>query len=143
VRASPSAASATGVRVPGATPIELVFPPAQEFKLETGDVLMVFEREFVIGVQVRISPEQKPGPVTINGKLRYQPCNNLLCFRPTTAPVSWTFNVVPAGATVSEIDAALFKTIAWGTGGVPGAPPPVAEPVIPTQSANVDPLEAF
>jgi hypothetical protein len=37
-----------------ATPIEVVFPPAQEFKLDTGDLLMVFEHEFVIGAQRRI-----------------------------------------------------------------------------------------
>ncbi len=137
------ATSLTFERAAGATPIELVFPAAQEFKLETGDVLLVFEREFVIGVQVRVSPDQQPGPITINGKLRYQPCNNLLCFRPTTAPISWTFDVVPSSSVVTPLDPAIFDKIAWGTGGVPGAPAPAAEPVIPTQTANVDALDSF
>lgn len=147
------ATSLTFERAAGATPIELVFPAAQEFKLETGDVLLVFEREFVIGVQVRVWPDQKPGPITINGKLRYQPCNNLLCFRPTTTPISWTFDVVPASSVVTALDSSIFDKIAWGTGGVPGlsaeasakagAPTPVAEPIIPTQSVNVDALDEF
>lgn len=126
-----------------ATPIEVVFPAAKDFKLETGDVLLVFEREFVIGVQVRVSPTQKPGPVTINGKLRYQPCNNLLCFRPTTADVSWTFDVVPSSAVVSPLEPALFRTIAWGTGGVPGAPAAPAPVAAPVQAVNVDALDEF
>jgi thiol:disulfide interchange protein DsbD len=127
----------------GATPIEVVFPPAQEFKLDTGDLLMVFEHEFVIGVQVRISEQHPPGPITINGKLRYQPCNNLMCFRPTTSPVSWTFNVVPSSASVAPLDADLFKKIAWGTGAVPGEPAPAAQPAAPAQTANVAALDDF
>ena len=126
-----------------ATPIEVVFPPAQDFKLETGDTLLVFEREFVIGVQVRISPQHKPGPITINGKLRYQACNNLLCFRPTSMPVSWTFEVVPANRTVRALDPAIFQKIAWGTGGVPGAPPPPTQIAAPTQTINADALNEF
>jgi cytochrome c biogenesis protein CcdA/thiol-disulfide isomerase/thioredoxin len=128
---------------PSATPVEVVFPAAQEFKLDTGDVLMVFEREFVIGVQVRVSPQQKPGPVTIRGKLRYQPCNNLMCFRPVTSPVSWTFEVVPANGAVTPLEPAVFSKIAWGTGAVPGAPAaPVA--VAPSgPAANVAALDDF
>jgi len=128
---------------PGATPIEVVFPAAQEFKLDTGDVLMVFEREFVIGVQVRISPQQKPGRLTVNGKLRYQPCNNLMCFRPVTAAVSWTFDVVPANGTVTPLDPGVFGKIAWGTGGVPGAAPAAAPVAAPAQTANVATLDGF
>jgi thiol:disulfide interchange protein DsbD len=128
---------------PGATPIEVVFPPAQEFKLDTGDVLMVFEHEFVIGVQVRVSEQQKAGPITINGKLRYQPCNNLMCFRPITSPVSWTFNVVPSSATVSPLESAIFSKIAWGTGAVPGQPAPAPEAAVPAQTANPAALDDF
>jgi len=128
---------------PGATPVEVVFPAAQEFKLDTGDVLMVFEHEFVIGVQVRVSPQQKPGPLTVNGKLRYQPCNNLMCFRPATATVNWTFDVVPANAAVTPLEPETFKQIAWGTGAVPGAPAAPAPAAVPSQKADVAALDNF
>ena len=118
-----------------ATPKEVVFPKAVEFKLETGDTLLVFEREFVIGARVMIAASATPGaPVTISARLRYQPCNNTMCFRPITIPVQWTILVLPAGATAGPSAPEVFRQIAFGSG-EPAVVAKVATPVAATPTA--------
>jgi thiol:disulfide interchange protein len=126
------------------TPQEVVFPPAKTFKLETGDTLLVFERAFVIGARVAIAATAPEGPVTLNARLRYQPCNDVMCFRPVTVPVSWTFSVVPASSTVTKVSPEIFAAIGFGTGepatveavaaspgnAAPPAPEPAAAPAV-------------
>ncbi len=104
------------------TPTEVVFPAAHDFKLETGDVLLVFEREFVIGARVTVSPTAKPGAITLTAKLRYQPCNNTLCFRPVTIPVMWTIPVVSKGTAITPMLPEVFGKIAFGKGEPPNQP---------------------
>ena len=36
--------------------------------------------------------------ITVPGRLRYQACDDKLCYPPVTAPVQWAVNVVSAGA---------------------------------------------
>ena len=36
------------------------------------------------------SGAMKNGPLTIKGTLRYQACDDKVCFRPTNVPVEWT-----------------------------------------------------
>ena len=32
----------------------------------------------------------KPGPLTVKGTLRYQACDDKVCYRPTNVPLEWT-----------------------------------------------------
>ncbi len=121
----------------GITPTEVVFPHAHDLKLDTGDTLLVFEREFIVGVRVSIDAATPPGSVTLSAKLRYQPCNNTMCFRPVTVPVTWTFSVVPPGSAVTRLSPDVFAAIAFGK----GEPATVAAPggeasTTPTKSAG-------
>lgn len=111
---------------PGVTPTLVAFPPAHDFKLETGDTLLVFEREFVIGARIMIDKSAHAGPLTLTANLRYQPCNNTMCFRPVTVPVSWTIPV-GTGAT-TKVSTEVFAAIAFGT----------AEPAVVRKGAPVD-----
>ncbi len=95
----------------GITPVDVVFPPAKDFKLESGDVLLVFEREFVIGITAMIDASAA-SPVRLNARLRYQPCNNIMCFRPITTPVFWEIPVGTA-ATVLSQHSALFAALSF------------------------------
>src|SRR5262245_26402185 len=61
-------------------PEKVVFEPLHETQL-------VYSKPFRI-VQ-EITPV-KNGPLTIKGTLRYQACDDKVCFRPTTVPVEWT-----------------------------------------------------
>lgn len=95
-------------------PEEVVFPAADDFKLETGDVLLVFERTFVVGIAARVNAAVS-GTATLSARLRYQPCNNVMCFRPVTVPVTWTIPVAAASAPDAST-AAMFAGIAFGAG---------------------------
>jgi len=117
---------------PGVTVTEIVFPPSTDFKQEGIDELLaVFEREFVIGAQVKIDASVPAGDLTIPARLRYQACDDKICFRPKTLETSWTVRISPrgspAGALLPEVKA-IFDRIAFGK----GAPPPVAAPATST-----------
>jgi thiol:disulfide interchange protein DsbD len=132
----------------GVTPTELVFPPAKDFKLETGDVLLVFEREFVIGARASIAASATPGTsITLSARLRYQPCNNVMCFRPVVVPVSWTIPVVAPGTAVTKLEREIFSKIAFGKGEPATIEPPTlggAASTTPDGEASTPPdLSAF
>ena len=126
---------------PAITPTEVVFPPAKDFRLESGDVLLVFEREFIIGVTADIGASAA-GSVTLNARLRYQPCNNLLCFRPVTVPVSWS---IPIGAVETTSNAEVFRAITFGNGdkAVIAAPSSPDHQLTPSPANPLTSLEGF
>ena len=72
----------------GVTVDEIVYPEAEDL-IQTGadQPLSVFEREFVIGVSLRIAPGTAPGDVTVPARLRYQACDESICYIPATAQV--------------------------------------------------------
>ena len=75
----------------GVTVEEIVYPEPTDLRQENApQPLSVYEREFAIGVVLRIAPNAAPGPLEIPVRLRYQACNEKLCFLPTTVPSAWT-----------------------------------------------------
>jgi cytochrome c biogenesis protein CcdA len=114
----------------GITVKEIVFPPTTDFRLKgAAEPLAVFEREFIIGIAAEVNRGQPPGPVRIPGRLRYQACDDRVCFVPRSADTSWTIRVVSEAAGVAlRAHADLFATIAFGT----GSPPPTVAPPPPT-----------
>lgn len=65
----------------------ITYPKPEEIKVGTED-LTVFTGDFTIESRFRV-PQQvpRPGSSTMNGKLRYQACNNQMCLRPATVDV--------------------------------------------------------
>ena len=123
-----------GVRV-----TQLVFPHPTDFaQAGQAQPLAVFEHEFVVGAELEIDASVKPGELTIPARLRYQACDDKVCFRPTTATTGWTVRVVPAAARVSPTHREVFAKLAAGrrTGPpaaaavdpVPSRPPPPVDP---------------
>ncbi len=96
---------------------EIVFPPSTDLK-QAGveQPLAVFEREFMIGVRFAVGKNVTTGDVTVPARLRYQACDQTMCYAPATAQVSWTLHVVPATAKVTSLHADLFDRIAFGHG---------------------------
>jgi thioredoxin:protein disulfide reductase len=77
----------------------VVYPEPLDFRLEGQDEpLAVFDHEFVTGALLTIDAAAPMGDLVVPGRLRYQACDERVCFAPTTAPVEWTLRVVPAGA---------------------------------------------
>ena len=117
----------------GVTIEEIVFPPTTDLKqVGVDEPLAVFEREFVIGVRARVAAGVAPGPLTIPASLRYQACDETICYAPRTVDLEWTLAVVAAGAARTTAHAEVFDAIRWGTGSAPDraatAPLPPAAP---------------
>lgn len=110
----------TGVRG-----LEVVFPKAVDFPQEgLPEPLLVFEREFTIGVQFTIAGDVAAGPRTVPFELRYQACDDKVCFAPSSKKGEWTIEVVPAGTAVTAQFADVLGAIPFGTGDAPAAVPP-------------------
>ncbi len=108
---------------PGVTVDEVVYPPAIALAQAGQDKpLAVFEREFAIGVQVALAPGTAEGDLVLPARLRYQACNENMCFPPATAEVQWTIRVVPSTTPAGGPDIPVFETIAFGRGAKPAAP---------------------
>ena len=124
----------------GVTVDEIVYPPAIELKQEGLDEpLAVFEREFAVGVQVTLGPDVAAGDLSLPARLRYQACNDMMCFAPATAEFAWAIRVVPAGTGIEAAPDPVFAAIAFGRGERPAglAPgPPGAEAQAPAGAAD-------
>jgi thiol:disulfide interchange protein DsbD len=102
---------------------EIVFPEATDFTLKgQSEPLAVFGSEFAIGVRFAVASDAAKGPIEIPARLRYQACDENLCYAPATATLSWTLNVVPAGTAVSKQHGPALDALAFGTGEAPPAP---------------------
>jgi thiol:disulfide interchange protein DsbD len=113
---------------------EIVFPKATDLAQQgQTEPLAVFEHAFAIGVRFDVAQGAKPGPLEIPARLRYQACDENLCYAPASAQLKWTVNVVPAGAAAPKSHSDVFDSIAFGTGEAPATPamkppPPAAAP---------------
>ncbi len=105
----------------GVTVSEIVFPKPTDLVQRGADQpLSVFERQFAIGVVLKVDASVAPGTITIPARLRYQACDETMCYIPTRAELVWTFDVGAARAATAHTD--VFGTIAFGSGDTPGAP---------------------
>jgi cytochrome c biogenesis protein CcdA/DsbC/DsbD-like thiol-disulfide interchange protein/thiol-disulfide isomerase/thioredoxin len=126
---------------PGVTVDEVVYPPAIELAQAGQDKpLAVFEREFAIGVQVALAPGMAEGDLVLPARLRYQACNENMCFPPATADVQWTIRVVPSTTPAGGPDIPVFETIAFGRGEKPAAPIPAASATAAVPTGDGDGL---
>ena len=111
----------------GITVSEIVFPSPTDLVQRGADQpLSVFERQFAIGVVLKVDASVAPGAVTIPARLRYQACDETMCYIPVRAETGWTFDVGAARSAAAHAD--IFGTIAFGTGDKPGAPAASAAP---------------
>ncbi len=130
--------------------VEVVFPKAVDFPQEgLPEPLLVFDRQFTIGVQFSIDPSVATGAVSVPFVLHYQACNDKVCFAPNQMAGEWALTVAPAGATFTAQHADVLGAIAFGTGEKPGvaAPTFAAEGAAPAAAAPsgdaLKQLEAF
>jgi thiol:disulfide interchange protein len=113
---------ALSVRPPaGVTITEVVYPEPKDLAQEgSSQPLAVFERAFAIGLQMEIAASVAPGEVVVPASLRYQACDEKVCYPPLTLPASWTLQVAP-GAQPKAVNAAVMKGIRFGSGEPPAA----------------------
>ncbi len=137
---------------PGVSVLEVVYPEATELEQAGAEEpLTVYENDFTIGVRLALSPDMPPGDLTVGSSLRYQACDEQLCYFPTTVSSAWMLPVVASDAPIAPLNAGVFADIPFGTGAVGPAPAEVAdsatvEPTSDAADAVDDPiaqLEAF
>lgn len=76
--------------------VDVVYPTPQMEKYSFDDKpLSVLTGQFPLVTKFKAPASASPGPVTLNGKIRYQACNNNSCFAPKTVPVTLTMQVLP------------------------------------------------
>ena len=96
----------------GVTVTAIGYPPPQDF-VQKGQAapLTVFDHQFVVAAELRLDPAVPQGPLAITGRIRYQACDDTVCYAPATAPVEWRLDVVPAGRAVASQHGALFADL--------------------------------
>ncbi len=67
--------------------LSIEYPPGEELQVGP-DKLLVLTGAFVIRTEFKATQSAIPGLAVLKGKLRYQACNEQMCFRPATADIS-------------------------------------------------------
>ncbi len=94
---------------------QLVYPHPTDFAQQGQDQpLAVFEREFVVGAELAIGPDLPPGDLVIPARLRYQACDDKVCFRPITATIAWTVRVGTSARSAAPSTKDVFDRLSEG-----------------------------
>jgi DsbC/DsbD-like thiol-disulfide interchange protein/thiol-disulfide isomerase/thioredoxin len=112
----------------GVTVEEIVYPAATELR-QAGQSLAVLGPELLIGVRISVAANTAPGPIELRGQLRYQACDDQVCYTPATADMAWKIQTVGANAPISPRNPAVF-------GPATASAPPPAAIVTAVRSAN-------
>src|SRR5258708_28872091 len=100
---------------PGITFTEVVFTQATDLTQKgVNQPLRVFDGDFVIGVALTVAPGVAAGSIPLPASLRYQACDEVACYIPARAPVTWTLTVAKTAGAKQYQD--IFKKIAFGPG---------------------------
>ena len=93
--------------------------------------LAVFEEEFTIGAALRVDASVAPGTYAVPGTLRYQACNDRMCFNPTNEPVEFAVTVASGDQALTTVRPNLFAGLTMADpGGSAPAPPAAPAPVL-------------
>jgi hypothetical protein len=75
--------------------VEVIYPkPKLEKYSFSPNPVSVFSGDFVVSTRFKATPAAQPGTIAVTGKLRYQACNDTMCFPPKTIEVSQVVEVV-------------------------------------------------
>ena len=70
----------------------VTYPKSEDIKVG-GQDLAVFTGSFEIETEFKIPAKAPTGTATMAGKLRYQACNNEMCFRPASTEVKLPISI--------------------------------------------------
>ena len=93
-----------------------------------GEPLAVFEEEFVIGASLALDPDLELGEYTVAGSLRYQACDDTICYFPTTANLEFHLSVVEETQDLTPTHVELFDEMTFVTVVDPVIIDPTARP---------------
>ena len=82
---------------PGVAILGVTYPEAKKVTFEFwGEPLQVYQGSVVAGVRMRINEAAALGPRNLDFSVRYQACNETVCFAPATATARLAVDVVHA-----------------------------------------------
>jgi thiol:disulfide interchange protein len=96
-------------------------------------------------VQIEVASATQPGAIDLPGELRYQACDDKLCYPPVTTPVRWTLTVAAPNSPLTRNQPEVFDRIAFGTGTAPAAAitAPLAKPGVTSSDDGLAQLREF
>ena len=113
----------------GVTVQGIAYPPASELRQEgLEQPLDVFGSEFAIGAELTVSGAVAPGPLVVPARLRYQACDDKVCYPPTTGAIEFTVQVVPTSTAITTAHAEVFKSMTFAAAAPAAAADPIARP---------------
>lgn len=78
----------------GMTLTDVVYPKPSDLVVPGfKQPLAVYPNEFDVFVRVKLDPRTPAGSVIVPATLRYQACNDTVCFAPARASMTWTVQV--------------------------------------------------
>ncbi len=79
---------------PGVRRGMLTYPKAQDWYFEpTREHVPVFDAPFRLTQEITVDANARPGTLYVTGVLKYQACDDTICYKPVAEPVAWTLNV--------------------------------------------------
>ena len=99
-----------------------------------GEPLAVFEEEFVIGAGLVLDPGLELGDHVVAGTLRYQACDDTICYFPTTADLEFHLSIVEDARTLTPTHAEIFEGLMF----VAAADPVIADPTPTIELPSMD-----
>ncbi len=75
--------------------------------------LAVFEETFVIGAALSLAPDLEPGAYNVPATLRYQACDDTMCYLPATAQLAFPLVVAADAQAVTAAHGELFAGLAF------------------------------
>lgn len=96
---------------PGFSLIGGSYPPAEEYRaaFQGDEALSVYTGTALLGAEVKVAPDVKPGPHTVLLSIRMQACDDRQCYPPMEARVRLDLSVTPEGG--AEQHAELFEQL--------------------------------
>jgi thiol:disulfide interchange protein DsbD len=88
--------TALTVKPPAAVTVDRITYPKPTDLAQAGrkEPLAVFGAEFTIEVSLKVAPDTPAGELVVPAQLRYQACDDKVCYAPARADVQWTLRVV-------------------------------------------------
>ena len=100
--------------------------------------LAVYEEAFAIGVALTIDPDVVPGDYDVPASLRYQACDERMCYIPATERLAFQVRVAPGDQARSFTRAELFERMRFtAAGGDPPATVSTSAPREPVDESEV------
>jgi thiol:disulfide interchange protein DsbD len=77
----------------------VVYPPSEIYFFEVlNERVPVYQKPFRLTQPVTMTGSTPPTPVVITGSLKYQACDDKVCYSPESVPVSWTVQNIRASS---------------------------------------------